>query len=196
MVLGLLKWLKETRFYKRKKKIIIETWTLYSMQEVGKKKKLARCFKKWESYISVLKKEKKNSCKKNRIFSLAWNIFYWLLKSHSFEFFGGWKYGFFWAGKLMEIWYLLITKKFLFWTFREWKIQSLLYYWLLTYYCFEFFEGGKYGIFWSKKLMERSFFSQKVDLKIIFTWSFWAFHDILGLGKDGFLCSVSILIAW
>ena len=72
----LLKWLKETRFYKRKKKIIIETWTLYSMQEVGRKKKLARCFKKWESYISVLKKEKKNSSKKNRIFSLAWNIVY------------------------------------------------------------------------------------------------------------------------
>ena len=30
-----------------------------SMQEVVRKKKLVRCFKKWESYISVLKKKKK-----------------------------------------------------------------------------------------------------------------------------------------
>ena len=25
---------------------------------------------------------------------------------------------------------------------------------------------------------------------MIFTWSFWAFHDILGVGKYGFSCSV------
>ena len=54
MVLGLLKWLKQTRFYKRKKKII-KTGTFHSTQEVGRKKKLAWCVKKWESYISVLK---------------------------------------------------------------------------------------------------------------------------------------------
>ena len=65
------------------------------MQEVGRKKKLARCFKKGDSYISVLKKEKKNSSKENKIFSLAWNIVYWLLRSHSFEFLGGGKYGLF-----------------------------------------------------------------------------------------------------
>ena len=29
-----------------------------STQEVVRKKKLVRCFKKWESYISVLKKKK------------------------------------------------------------------------------------------------------------------------------------------
>ena len=29
MVLGLLKWLKETRFYERKKNILIKTWTLH-----------------------------------------------------------------------------------------------------------------------------------------------------------------------
>ena len=29
MLLGLLKWLKETSFYDRKKKIIIKTWTLH-----------------------------------------------------------------------------------------------------------------------------------------------------------------------
>ena len=95
MVLGLLKWLKETRFYERKKKIrhdiywlhelftkgkfipkkeeeFINFWIKekfmlrisgskrgsFSTQEVGRKKKLVRCFKKWESYISVLKSKK------------------------------------------------------------------------------------------------------------------------------------------
>ena len=58
-----------------------------------------------------------------------------------------------WAKKLTKIWYLLITGKILFWTFRWWEI--------------------------------RSFFSQKVDEKMIFTWSFWAFYDIPGPGKYG-----------
>ena len=31
-----------------------------------------------------------------------------------------------WAKKLTEIWYLLITVNFLFWTFRWWEIQSFL----------------------------------------------------------------------
>ena len=31
---------------------------------------------------------------------------------------------FFWAKKLMEWWHLLITEKFLFWTFRGWEIRS------------------------------------------------------------------------
>ena len=31
--------------------------------------------------------------------------------------------------------------------------------------------------------------SQKVDGKMIFTWSFWAFHDIPGLEKYGFSSS-------
>ena len=65
----------------------------------------------------------------------------------------------FWAKKLMERWYLLVTEKFLFWIFRWWEI--------------------------------RSFFSQKVDGKMIFTLFFLAFHDILGLGKYGFSCSAS-----
>ena len=59
------------------------------MQEVGRKKKLARCFKKFIILRNIFQsKKKKNSSKKNRIFSLASNIVYWLLKSHSFEFFG------------------------------------------------------------------------------------------------------------
>ena len=65
---------------------------------------------------------------------------------------------FFWVKKLMERWYLLVTEKFLFWTFRWWEI--------------------------------RSFFSQKVDGKMVFTWSFWAFYDIPGPGNYGFSRSV------
>ena len=72
----------------------------------------------------ILQSSKKEN--NDRIFSLAWNIVYWLLKSHCFEFFVGGKYSLFWAKKLMEIWYLLITEKFLFWTFREWEIRSFL----------------------------------------------------------------------
>ena len=33
---------------------------------------------------------------------------------------------FFWAKKVMERWYLLITEKFLFWTFRWWEIRCFL----------------------------------------------------------------------
>ena len=98
-----------------------------------------------------------------------------------------------WAKKLTEIWYLLITGKFLFWTFRWWEIRSFFesrswwkddIYWLLRSSCFELFSNGKYGIF----------FSQKVDVKMIFTWSFWAFYDIPGPGKYGFSCGVSYLV--
>ena len=98
----------------------------------------------------------------------------------------------FWAKKLMERWYLLITEKVLFWTFRWWEIRSFFesrswwkddIYWLPRSSCFELFGDGKYNIF----------FSQKIDGKMIFTWSFWAFHNIPGPGKYGFSCSVSCL---
>ena len=124
-----------------------------------------------------------------------------------------------WAKKLTEIWYLLITGKFLFWTFRWWEIRSFFesrswwkddIYWLLKSSCFELFGDRNRVFFWVKKLIERwyllvtekfvfwtlrwweirSFFSQKVDGKMIFAWSFWAFHDIPGLGKHCFLRSV------
>ena len=52
-------------------------------------------------------------------------------------------------------------------------------YWLRKSSCFELFNGGKYDLF----------FSQNVDGKMIFTWSFWAFHDIPGPEKYGFSCS-------
>ena len=52
-------------------------------------------------------------------------------------------------------------------------------YWLLKSSCFELFGDGKYDLF----------LSQEVDGKMIFSWSFWAFHNIPGLGKYGFSCS-------
>ena len=55
-------------------------------------------------------------------------------------------------------------------------------YWLLKSSCFELFSDGKYGIF----------SSQKVDGKMILTWSFWAFYDIPRPGKYGFSRNVSI----
>ena len=92
----------------------------------------------------------------------------------------------------MEMWYLLITGKFVFWTFwwleirsffvsRRWSKDDI--YWLLWISCFELFGDGGYSLF----------FSQKVDGKMIFTWSFWAFYDIPGLRKYGFSRSGSIL---
>ena len=92
-----------------------------------------------------------------------------------------------WVKKMMEIWYLLITGKFLFWTLRWWEIRFFLesrswwkdyIYWLLRRSCFELFGDGKYGLL----------FSQKVNGKMIFAWSFWAFY-IPGPGKYGFSCS-------
>ena len=94
-----------------------------------------------------------------------------------------------WAKKLIERWYLLITEKALFLTFRWWKIQSFFesrswwkddIYWLRRSSCFELFGDGKYGLF----------YSQKADGKMIFTWSFWAFYDIPGPRKYGFSHSV------
>ena len=65
-----------------------------------------------------------------------------------------------WAKKLTEIWYLLITGKFLFWTFRWWEI--------------------------------RSFLSQEVDGKIIFT-GYWKVLvlNFSGMGNTVFFQSKS-----
>ena len=143
---------------------------------------------------------------------------YWSLKRSCFKFFGDEKYGIFSGKKLVEIWYLLITEKFLFWPFRWWEIRSFLSqkvdgkiiftgYWEVL--VLHFSVMGNTVFFWVKKLMERwyllvtdkflfwtfrwweirSFFTQKVDGKMIFTWYFSAFHDIPALGKYGFSCS-------
>ena len=107
-----------------------------------------------------------------------------------FEIFGN-KKCIFWAKTLTERWYLLITEKFLFWTFRWWKIRSFFesrswwkddICWLPRSSCFELFGDGKYDLS----------FREKVDAKVIFTWFFWAFDDIPWPEKYGFSCSVKI----
>ena len=83
---------------------------------------------------------------------------------------------FFWAKKVMERWYLLITEKFLFWTFRWWEIWSFLSQevdgkMIFTGYlevCFEFFGDGKYCLFLAKKLMERLYILDLFELSKIF----------------------------
>ena len=136
---------------------------------------------------------------------------YWSLKSSCFEFFGDEKYGIFSGKKLMEIWYLLITEKFLFWPFRWWEIRSFLSqkvdgkiiftgYWEVL--VLHFSVMGNTVFFWVKKLMERwyllvtekllfwtfwwwemwSFFSQKIDEKMIFT----SYFKSQGLGNTVF----------
>ena len=132
--------------------------------------------------VEVLRPYKKSD---KMIFSLAWNIM----------FTDNWKVlvlgntVFFWVKKWKR-WYLLITEKFLFLTFWSGEMRPLFesrswwkdhIYWLPRSSCFELFGNGKYDLF----------LSQKVGGKIIFIWSFWAFHYIPGLGKYGFSCSAS-----
>ena len=79
----------------------------------------------------------------------------------------------------MEIWHLLITDKFLFWTFREWEIRSFFrdkklmkrWYLLITeMFLFWTFQRRKIrSFFWGKKLMERWY------LPINEKFLFWAF---------------------
>ena len=102
---------------------------------------------------------------------------YWLLKSSSLELFRDGKYGLFWAKKLMERWYLLITGKFLFWTFWRWEKRSFFQprswwkadiYWLLQSSCFELFDDGKYGLFLAKTLMQIWYLPGFFELFMIF----------------------------
>ena len=118
---------------------------------------------------------------------------------------------FFWDKKLVEIWYLLVTEKFLFWAFPWWEIRSSLRqnvygkmiitgYWKVLVLSFSVMRNvvmeiryllitGKF-LFWAFRWREiQSFFIQKVDIKVIFTWYFWVFRDIPGPGKYGFSCS-------
>ena len=133
-------------------------------------------------YFSPQKKKitkKKNTNKNNRIFSLEWNIVYWLLKSHILNFLGvenavffepksWWKYDIYWLLK-SSCFELFGNGKYDF--FLRQKLVKRWYYWLLSNcYCFEFFEDGKCGSFWSKKLMERWYLL--VTEKFLF-WAFW-----------------------
>ena len=117
------------------------------------------------------------------------------------------------AKKLMEIWYLLITALVLMFS----KMGNTVFFWakklIERWYLliaesssFELFGDEKYGLFWVKKLMERWYLlvTQKVlfwtfwwwEIRSFLTWPFWAFHDIPGLGKYGFSCSVNIMCYW
>ena len=124
-------------------------------------------------------------------FGMEYHVF-WLLKNSCLKVLEMENTVFSRAKKLIERWYLLNTEKVLFWTFRRWEIRFFFQpeiwwkddiYWLLKSSYFELFSGEKYGLF----------FSKKVDGKMIFTWSFLASHDIPGLGKYGFLCSITRL---
>ena len=96
----------------------------------------------------------------------------------------------------MEIWCLLITKKFLFWSFLEWEIRSFLepkgwwkddIYWLLEKSCFELFSDGKYGLF----------LSQEVDRKIIYT-GYWEVHvlNFSVMGRTVFFSAKKLMERW
>ena len=122
----------------------------FSVQEVGRKKKLARCFEKWESYYSPKKKTKKQNKAKKRC-----DIFF------SMEY------------------CLLIAKGSLFWIFLGWNIRSLLRqnvdrnmtftgYWKVLILNFSRMENTVF--FWDKKLMERWY------LLVSENFLFWTFQ--------------------
>ena len=120
---------------------------------------------------------------------------YWLLETSWFELFGGVKYSLFLSqkvdGKMIftDYWNVLVlnfsemANTVSFWGKKLMKRWYLL---LLKSSCFELFRDGKYGLFWAKK----------VDGKMIFTWSSWAFHDIPGLEKYGFFVQWCFKIFW
>ena len=90
-----------------------------------------------------------------------------------------WRIWYFWAKKLMEIWYLLITEKFLFWSFWEWEIlsfliQKLMERWYLLIartFLFWTFRWWKNTVaLWVKKLMERWY------LLLTEKFLFWTFR--------------------
>ena len=82
-----------------------------------------------------------------------------ITKKLLFWIFWRWKIWYFRAKKLMEIWYLLITKMFLSWSFREWEIRSF----------FVPKSWWKDRTYW---LLKRPCFEQEVDRKMIFT-GYW-----------------------
>ena len=93
--------------------------------------------------------------------------------------FWGWKIWYFWVKKLMKILYLLITEKFLFWSFRKWEIRSFLdpkswlkddIYWLLKSLFLNFSVMENTVLFWVKKLMKRWY------LLVTEKFLFWVFQ--------------------
>ena len=92
-----------------------------------------------------------------------WKYIYCLLKSSCFELFGNGKYGVFLIQK--------VDGKMIFTGY--WKVLVLGYWKVLV---LNFSVMGNTVFFLTKK----------VDVKLIFTWSFWAFYDIPRPGKHGF----------
>ena len=113
---------------------------------------------------------------KNDEVSLAWNIMFTdnekglLLNFLVFLWY-------FWAKQLMEILYLLIIKRFLVWSFRNWEIRSFFepkswwkdyIYWLLKVVVLNFLVMKNTVFFWVKKLMERWYLLGLFELSMVF----------------------------
>ena len=101
----------------------------------------------------------------------------------------------FWVKKVMKIWYLLITEKFLFWSFREWEIQPFLSQkvdgkMLFTDYgnvlVLNFSVIGKMVFFWVEKLMERWYLltNEKFLFWTIWRWEIRSFFQPKSWWKD------------
>ena len=113
---------------------------------------------------------------------------------------------FFWAKKLMERWYLLITEEFLFWTFRWWEIRSFFesrswwkddIYWLLKSSCFELFGDRNRVFFWVKKLIKRWYLlvTEKFLFWTLRWWEIRSFFQPKSWWKDD-ICLVFLSFPW
>ena len=103
----------------------------------------------------------------------------------------------------MERLYLLVTEKFSFWAILWWKIRSFLRQKVNGKMIFTDYWKVLVLGYWKVPVLSFSmmgntvfFLSQKVYVKVIFTWSFWAFHDIPGPGKYRFSCSDQLYLNW
>ena len=105
------------------------------------------------------------------------NDIYWLLKISCWNFSMMGNTVFFEPRSWWKRWYLLITEKFLFWTFRWWKIRSFFearswwkdhIYWLMRSSCFELLSDVNTIFFSAKKLMGRWYLLVLFELSMIF----------------------------
>ena len=134
---------------------------------------------KWKSYTRVLKKNKnKKKTKKNdRIFSLEWNIAYWLLRGPCFEFYGDgkhglfepkrwWKYDVYWLLKVLVLKFSGMENAVFLKSKSCWKDDIS---WLLKSSCLQLFGDEK---------MKRSYL---LIIEMLFLWAtekflFWTFQ--------------------
>ena len=130
------------------------------------------------------------------IFSLAWNIMLLITKTFSFWIFWRWQIRSCFSQNIdgnmiiSDRWKVLIFGHFANGEIRSFSRQKVDGKMIFTDYW-----KGLVLNYWNVFVLVffvikmRYVFSQKVGAKMIFTWSFWAFHDIPALGKYGFLCS-------